>query len=324
MRAALRVVVAVGALSLVAAPPTAVAVPMCLGHPVTVQWSGTIIGGRPYVTGTSGNDVIMGTGASDVIGALAGHDIICGLSGDDFIQGMSGNDVIAGGFGTSWVDGGSGIDEINYRPISQGVTVDLVTERAYVGQFIQRLDNIENVHGSLYDDILRGDDGNNQLHGDSGYDVLRGRFGDDTLTGAAGNDTLIGGPGQDWASFPGNPPGLATGSCGVGIAVGVLVVLADGVAYGDGDDTLTGIENVQGSNLSDCLLGDSAQNTLWGGLSPDLLSGGGGNDYLYGSEHNDTLQGGPGNDLLNGGSGTDDSCNGGSGADQLVGCELKG
>jgi len=320
MRVALRLIVAVGALSLVAAPPTAVAVPMCLGNPVTIQWSGTIMGGRPYITGTSGNDVILGTSASDVIGALGGNDIICGLSGDDFIQAMSGNDVIAGGYGAYWVDGGPGIDEINYRPASEAVTVDLVTRRAYLGQFIQRLDDIENVHGSLYDDNLRGDDGNNVLHGDSGNDSLRGRFGGDTLIGAAGNDTYIGGPGLDWASFPGNPPGLAAGTCGVGIALGVLVVLADGVAYGDGTDSLAGIEKVRGSNKADCLFGDSAPNTLDGGLSLDLLMGGGGNDYLYGGEHNDTLIGGLGSDLVNGGPG-DDRCLGGRGTDLFVACE---
>jgi len=59
------------------------------------------------------------------------------------------------------------------------------------------LSNIENLHGSKYDDILAGDGGNNLLEGWDGNDTLSGLEGDDYLVGGAGNDSLVGGYGND-------------------------------------------------------------------------------------------------------------------------------
>nr|WP_235927088.1 GDSL-type esterase/lipase family protein [Gloeocapsopsis dulcis] len=46
-------------------------------------------------------------------------------------------------------------------------------------------------------------------------------------------------------------------------------------------DTLTGIENVIGSNFADKLVGDAGHNTLRGGLGRDTLTGGGGPDNFF-------------------------------------------
>ena len=116
-------------------------------------------------------------------------------------------------------------------------------------------------------------------------DTLDGGAGNDTLIGGTGADTLIGGSGIDTADYSTS-------------ANGVTVNLATNVNTG-GDaqgDSLTGIENVTGSNYNDALTGDSNDNTLTGGAGNDTLVGGAGNDTLIGGAGNDTLVGGTGID----------------------------
>jgi Ca2+-binding RTX toxin-like protein len=57
---------------------------------------------------------------------------------------------------------------------------------------------------------------------------------------------------------------------------------------GAGSDTLTNIENLTGSALSDTLTGDANANTLGGLAGSDVLNGGAGNDTLTGLTGNDT------------------------------------
>jgi Ca2+-binding RTX toxin-like protein len=119
----------------------------------------------------------------------------------------------------------------------------------------------------------------------TGNDTLDGGVGNDTLIGGTGADTLIGGSGIDTADYSTS-------------ANGVNVNLATNVNTG-GDaqgDSLTGIENVTGSNYNDALTGDSNDNTLTGGAGNDTLVGGAGNDTLIGGAGNDTLVGGTGID----------------------------
>ena len=47
---------------------------------------------------------------------------------------------------------------------------------------------------------------------------------------------------------------------------------------GDGTDTLSGIENLTGSNFADTLTGSSGDNRLDGGTGADGMAGGAGND----------------------------------------------
>jgi probable HAF family extracellular repeat protein len=70
-------------------------------------------------------------------------------------------------------------------------------------------DGNDTIHGSAFDDILRGGDnadtlygygGDDKLEGGSGADVLYGGEGNDMLAGHTGADTLYGGPGDDFLS----------------------------------------------------------------------------------------------------------------------------
>ncbi|NET08935.1 MAG: hypothetical protein F6K16_30395 [Symploca sp. SIO2B6] len=79
-----------------------------------------------------------------------------------------------------------------------------------------------------------------------------------------------------------------------------------------GNDLLLGL----GGN--DRLLGGPGSDDLFGGAGRDTLVGNGGRDSLNGDGGNDTLNGGGGRDTLNGGSGND-TLNGGGGNDNLSG-----
>ncbi|MGJ3247362.1 MAG: spondin domain-containing protein [Elainellaceae cyanobacterium] len=70
-------------------------------------------------------------------------------------------------------------------------------------------------------------------------------------------------------------------------------------------DSLSGVENVIGSNDADSIIGDDNTNVLEGFDGDDTLAGGGGSDTLIGGLGDDTLQGGGGNDSIDGGDGFD-------------------
>jgi Ca2+-binding RTX toxin-like protein len=60
-----------------------------------------------------------------------------------------------------------------------------------------RLVSIENLIGSPYSDVLRGDDNANVIEGGGGEDTLYGYGGDDVLDGGDGVDVVDGGDGTD-------------------------------------------------------------------------------------------------------------------------------
>lgn len=137
--------------------------------------------------------------------------------------------------------------------------------------------------GTKADDVLAGDAGDNRLDGLDGNDRLSGLGGDDMLVGGAGADILDGGDGFDLASYYTS-------------AAGVTVNLASHSAAGGEaqGDTLTGIEDLEGSGFDDTLTGDGGGNWLYGLAGKDRLLGGGGNDMLIGGAGADTLDGGDG------------------------------
>ncbi|WP_085747163.1 retention module-containing protein [Pseudomonas sp. R45(2017)] len=148
------------------------------------------------------------------------------------------------------------------------------------------------------DNIINAGDGNDVLTAGSGNNELHGGAGNDLLYSGPGNDLLDGGTGIDTASY-------AHATAGVTVNLGLLGAQN---TVGAGTDTLTGIENLVGSNFNDTLTGDNNNNVINGGLGNDILNGGGGDDLLIGGMGNNTLTGGPGADTfqwLKGNSGHD-------------------
>ncbi|RZJ41562.1 MAG: calcium-binding protein, partial [Brevundimonas sp.] len=127
----------------------------------------------------------------------------------------------------------------------------------------------------------------NTLTGGQGADTLDGDGGDDVLIGAAGNDVLNGGDGIDRVDYS------AAGSA-VTVRLDVNRTTTDGEG---GVDTLSSIENADGSAFNDVMFGSAAANVLRGGLGRDTLLGFGGDDVLIGGDGvANTLQGGLGDD----------------------------
>ncbi|MGQ0663031.1 MAG: beta strand repeat-containing protein, partial [Pseudomonadota bacterium] len=251
------------------------------------------------LTGTAASEIFIGGASNDTVTAGGGNDIAFGNSGNDTISGRAdsdtldggdGNDTIAGGAGNDSVCGGDGDDTL----FGGGNASDGSASGGGGGS------------GS-------GDDG----VGLDGDDYLCGGAGNDTLSGGAGNDSLIGDIGTDTATYA---------TAGSAVTVSLAVTSAQNTG-GAGTDTLSGIENLTGSDFADTLTGDGADNTLTGGEGNDTLDGGGGNDMLVGRDDNDLLTGGAGNDTLDGGKGNDtldggadnDTLDGGKGNDTLDG-----
>ena len=205
-------------------------------------------------------DAIFNSYAYNGVGN-AGNDILQGGDQGNTFSGGDGNDAFFGGDGIDNFDGGAGSNRVVYQENSSGLTVDLSNPANNTGQAAgDTYTNIQNISGSQFADILRGDANDNFLRGNGGADQLDG------------------GAGSDWADY--HSP-FAT--------QGVTASLADpnintGAAFGD---TYISIENITGTNFNDTLFGDSGDN---------ILMGNGGIDTLVGGPGADTLNGGPGGD----------------------------
>lgn len=226
------------------------------------------------------NFLAGGLAVSGQTDTLLGIENVVGTHNNDSITGDALNNVITGNGGNDTLNGGAGIDTANYSTSLRGVAVNLALAGAQVtGQGTDTLTGFENLTGSNFNDTLTGNAGNNTLTGGAG---------NDTLAGNAGQDLLAGGAGIDTASYA---------AAAAGVAVNLSSVTAQNTV-GAGTDTLSGIENVTGSNFIDTLTGNALANLLQGNGGNDTLIGGAGNDTLIGGVGNDTLTGGLGNDIF--------------------------
>ncbi len=273
-------------------------------------------------TNTTPGQLINGTSRNDTLIGTAGDDTINGAGRFDLIQAGAGDDLILQNqaFSVSTLDGGSGSDTVDYAGMHDYdeslhyISADLNTGNVVKFGFYQipltdKLVSIENVTGSIGDDILMGDANANLLQGDVGNDFLSGLAGDDTLNGGAGNDTINGGSGAD----------AVDGGIGDDTILKDDLTGDDVMMGGDGDDTVRYVLRDGESLTVDLTAGsvskyragaqigtDTISNVehvvaayqLHGTDSDELLSGAQYNDTLFGSTGNDTLNGGAGNDVI--------------------------
>ena len=229
-----------------------------------------------------------------------------------------------GGFNSFWpkdgddtVVGGGGEDAVGFF---SGVRASLGTGAA-TGEGTDRLDSIESLYGSKFRDVLVGNAGVNYLTGGEGDDEIRGEGGDDRVFGDEGNDRLLGGSGNDsvggdrgqdrvvgdsgddvLSGGDGNDNDTLDGGAGLDAITyrrgssGIQANLLIGRAIGRGLDTLAGIEQVEGSELPDQLLGDAKTNFLVGNAGFDRITAAAGSDFLDGGTGANALSDGPGRD----------------------------
>uniref|UniRef100_UPI003B589888 beta strand repeat-containing protein n=1 Tax=Brevundimonas sp. FT23028 TaxID=3393748 RepID=UPI003B589888 len=292
-----------------------------------------LLGGDPdnLLRGGDGNDDLIGDDGDDVLRGDAGDDQLFGGQGNDSLFGGDGDDFLEDRIGQNILDGGDGFDIASYDELDEDLEIDLFTG------FNSREDTLISIEG------IAGGDGNDRLTGDDGDNALYGSYGDDWLAGGGGADLLNGGAG-----------GFDTVDYSTSWA-GVTVSLLNNTASGGEaqGDTISGFENVMGSEFADTLTGDARDNYIEGGDGADVLDGGAGRDtlsYYYatsggvtvsladgtasggdaegdvvsgfenilGSAFDDVLTGDAGDNVLRGEDG-DDVITGGAGVDQLYG-----
>jgi Ca2+-binding RTX toxin-like protein len=246
------------------------------------------------VNGTSGDDsgtkTLRGTNLADQILGFAGNDSLIGFDGDDLLEGGAGADQLFGS---------PGFDTASYRNSPTGVEVSLRDFSAEYGHAEgDQLFSIEGLRGSAFADTLQGNElrnvfhggggadyflaheGNDTLHGEGGNDVLIGHDGNDQLRGGSGNDRLEGDVGNDVLNGDAGIDTAVFRDYTLGAGSGVQVDLQRGIATGGqlGIDTLSGIENVDGTSSADLIIGNGGANILWGREGGDVLTGNGGAD----------------------------------------------
>jgi hypothetical protein len=176
--------------------------------------SDRILGGAggDLLRGNRGNDRLRGgSGARDFLDAGLGDDTVNGGPGAfDQVIGGVGNDLLDGGpgdgdllrgdRGADRYDGGPGIHDVASFAVSgrggvvvggKGVSVDLAAGRAE-RDGVDRLRGVEDVVGTAFADVIRGDNEANVLYGGGGFDDLQGVGAGDAAHGGINLDRCLG------------------------------------------------------------------------------------------------------------------------------------
>ena len=236
------------------------------------------LSGIEGATGSEEADTMVGDEGENFFFLLVG--------GDDTVDLGGGEDFVDAGRGADSLSGGGGVDDIlsmfdgkQGRPREVGVTVDLSSNTTSDGD---TLSGFESVDGSLADDTLSGDNGNNGLFPLDGDDTVAGGGGNDLIDPGNGTDTADGGGGTDLLGNLDHYEG------------GLTIDLSAGT---DSDgDTLAGFEDVIGTFSDDTLTGDDGPNVIFGSDGDDVLNGLDGSDTLVGDGGFDSADGGLGTD----------------------------
>ena len=230
--------------------------------------SGKAIDKENFINGSSGNDIIKrlfdidtlyGHTGNDTLQAGALADKLFGGDDNDTLQGGDDNDTLQAGALADKLFGGDDNDTLAGQ--SDDVPKEVSPEIELSSQIYDPREIIPigvdiptgNATGTVWDDIIIGDDKQNFINGSSGNDIIKGLFDIDTLYGHTGNDILQAG------------------------------ALADKLFGGDDDDTLAGQSDddyLTGGNGNDKLFGDSGDDTLQGGFGSDYFNCGDGIDNI--------------------------------------------
>ncbi|MBO9448895.1 type VI secretion system tube protein Hcp [Tropicibacter sp. R16_0] len=254
-----------------------------LDQTVTFSEVAALLQGPP-INGTDASQTLNGTPDSEQINGLGGFDWIIPGRGNDTVDGGPDRDMV------SYTD----VIEVPGRGTNFMVDLDLGAGIAKLfGGEVDQLISIERATGSIFADVMRGTDGNDELRGIGDYDWFIATEGNDTLNGGNGLDMVTfleaessGAPVvQDIFATDGVPPtGAAVG--------GVLLDLANGsnnTGLADGL-TLISVERVTGSSHQDVFFGDGEQNDFRGlGGFDWFVSSTGGRERYFGGDGVDTV-----------------------------------
>ncbi len=274
----------------------------------------TINGAAAGANGADGVDLSLLEGDYSALVDGFTINVALGATDDEFVAALESVSGIQGVFQS--YDGGAGFDELDLSFASFDLNIDLTAPTDVDGYVVitgddvgltngLRVKNVEIVVGGAGNDIFRGGagqqafdggDGNDQFYGGAGPDEMDGGAGDDIFYGDAGADSYVGGTGIDTVNYSAS---LAAVTVDLAATLnGRPAPQAGGDATGD---TITGVENVVGTDLAartDRLSGNGQANKLEGLAGNDTLNGRGGNDILDGGVGADSMTGGAGNDTF--------------------------
>jgi Ca2+-binding RTX toxin-like protein len=297
--------------------------------------------GDDLLTGGDGDDVIVGGAGNDAMAGGAGADLfrISSGAGNDTIGDFNSaagdrlQFLVAGAAIPAWSF--SAEDDINGDGLADGqlgfigygptpVSVALLGVAAMPDLWVLGVNNLnggfagldgndsfdggtgnDTFRGGNGRDTLNGGGGNDELYGDAGNDLLNGGAGNDRLDSGVGQDTYIGGAGDDFMI------GDAGDVADYGAVTTAIVAAPDAVVahvamvFGEGTDTVNGVNGLITGSGADLILGRTIAESLTLGAGNDWADGSGGNDTLDGGDGADTLSGGLGNDLIVSGAGAD-------------------
>ena len=209
----------------------------------------------------AGDDTLIGNGAANHLVGNAGKDTIVGGDGNDTLNGNSSNDTLRGEAGNDVLLGGKHKDYL------------------YGGEGDDQL------AGDTGDDYLYGDGGADTIVGGSGHDRIWGGDGDDVIDGGSGDEKIYAGAGDDHIAGGSGYDTLDYSAFSDGVTIDMHAHTATGAS--SGNDTLWGIEQVDGT------IGDD---TFKGDLRDNVFRGRDGDDVFRGLQGADTYKGGPGVD----------------------------
>ena len=303
---------------------------------------GNIIGNNVLVTYASGdgNDTITGFNATSTL-SIGGAPYESQISGDDVIVTVgNGKITVTPDTQPSGDEKLSAVSNMSKSPIIIGANVETVdaSGRVLAVEIVgNELDN--SIVGGWNDDTLDGGAGNDKLTGGKGKNVFVYTAGNDVITDyKAGKDLIQLDGGYTSATLNGSDVVFTTanGSLTVKDAIGKDIDVGDEfvvVGVAPGPETLT-VNNQSkthitlGTNTKTVeakgrikrveIIGNDLDNTISSGVNDDTLTGGAGNDSILGNAGSDIINGDAGNDILRGGSGND-TLNGGAGNDSLWG-----
>lgn len=282
------------------------------------------------------------SGVKTVASGDAGHDILWGSRFDDVLEGGADYDDLHGGGGSDrYVFSGltlghdvildesanADLDTLDFTNFGTGVSIDLAPTPYSDGTLppvmissdlrlvLGNSTAIENVIGTAFADVIRGNSRDNRLIGAADVDYIEGRGGNDSLEGGAGNDMYFfngGNLGTDTINEIANSDTDTLNFVKFASSVNLdLTKYGGDFAMSTADLKLklandSAIEDVYGSMFDDTITGNTRRNSLWGFNGNDTIRGGAGVDLLYGGNNDDTLftdfldqaDGGNGKDLF--------------------------
>ena len=349
-------------------------------------------GGNDIVNGGLGDDIIRGHDGNDIITGGKGNDALDGGSGDDaYIYNLGdGYDTIYDASGVDTIKFGVGISfddltfhaEGNHLVINVGNNSDqgifiyhMLNDQSYnierlefadgtiknlsqMGFTFNQNETSEEINGTVYDDIINANGGNDTISAGNGNDILNGGSGNDTINANNGDDILIGGTGRDTLNGGSGDDSyiynIGDGADHISDSSGYdNITFGEGISFEDLSFRMSGndlkiiinndetqyinisqyfydnerkIEELNFSDGSQYYLNDIDFNitqtdigeTITTGDWDDTVIAGAGNDTIDTGEGYDTIDAGDGNDTINAGNGND-SLTGGRGNDILNG-----